>query len=178
MTGKVWIDNQLVANQWEWDYVPQQTDWPVHNGCINLEAGKSYSLKVEYKAMSPGQSHIQLKWQSVNYYQEMEVVPQSQLSQQAGVTRRPLLATFWRPAGFASSLTRRGMRALFRPVASSACWCWLKIAKQRKKRWLRLHLTLLKTDKDKLPARKATSLPRKRLARHRMTMLEEPIERR
>jgi lysophospholipase L1-like esterase/nitrate reductase NapAB chaperone NapD len=67
---RVWIDNQLIVDQWIND-----VDVP-YSGTIDLIAGQKYDIKVEYNNLI-GNADIRLEWQSD--LQVRQVIPSSQL---------------------------------------------------------------------------------------------------
>lgn len=67
---RLWIDNQLIINQWN-DHAPTN-----HTGTITLEAGVLYDIRMEYYENFGG-AVAQLSWSSPS--QSLQIVPTSQL---------------------------------------------------------------------------------------------------
>jgi hypothetical protein len=68
--ARLWINNQLIIDDWAWDEGEEQ-------GTIALTAGTAYDIKLEYKEGS-GAAVAQLSWSSAN--QAKQRVPQSALT--------------------------------------------------------------------------------------------------
>ncbi|MES2731249.1 MAG: family 43 glycosylhydrolase [Bacteroidota bacterium] len=67
---RLWIDNKLIVDKWLDDFNKE------YNGSISLQAGKKYSIRLEYFEKDGG-ANIQLFWKSDQ--QPKEIVPRSQL---------------------------------------------------------------------------------------------------
>jgi alpha-L-fucosidase len=66
----VWVDGKLVVD------ASQAHQARVDKGTIALQAGKKYSIKVDFAEKS-GEAHFRLLWSSAN--QNQQVVPEEQL---------------------------------------------------------------------------------------------------
>ncbi len=73
---RVWVDDKKIIDNW--------TDHPIMEnwGSIDLKAGTSYTIKVEYYE-NWGESAVNLSWTSIS--QRKEIIPQSQLTTSATV---------------------------------------------------------------------------------------------
>lgn len=78
--ARLWINNQLVIDDWAWDEGEE-------SGTIALASGTAYDIKLEYKEGS-GAAVAQLSWSSTS--QTKEIVPQSQLT--AGTSTPALIS--------------------------------------------------------------------------------------
>jgi chitodextrinase len=67
---RLWINNKLLIDDWEAHNMSEQS------GTINLEAGKRYDIKMEYRETN-GAAWARLYWESDS--QPKEIIPQSQL---------------------------------------------------------------------------------------------------
>ncbi len=85
MAGRVWVNGQLVVNNWPPTTVVKNsaTD-PTCQGVISLEAGRRYPIVVEHY-QDAGTGRVHLRWQSANEVNpatslvELHVIPQNRL---------------------------------------------------------------------------------------------------